>query len=66
MAKGQPPTIRATPEFQEWINGIQARLLAANVRVSHKEILDCMRELVSVDKVIECLTRPDSAGKGSE
>ncbi len=50
-------TIRVTPAQRQWLNEIVAAMMMRGQRVSHSEVIKCIRELLPADKVVECLVK---------
>lgn len=50
-------TIRVTSEQRQWLNEIVAAMMMKGRRISHSEVIECVKELLPVEQVIECLTK---------
>lgn len=58
-------TVRLTPAQRQWLNDIVAGMLVKGRRVSHSEVIECVKELMPVEQVIKCLAeakKNDKAG----
>lgn len=52
-------TIRVTPELRQWLNEVVATMMLKGRRVSHYEVLECIKEQMPVNKVVECLAKEE-------